>query len=913
MQVCRRPLRAGLLFLVSMVAGGAAGQTPDRLKVSSPDPTAKYFNTALPTAERVADLVSRMTLEEKISQMQDEAVAIPRLGIPRYGWWNEGLHGVAFSGYATNFPQAIGLAATWDTDLVHRVAGVISTEARAKYNAAIALDNHRRFFGLSFWSPNVNIFRDPRWGRGQETYGEDPFLTSRIAVAFVTGMQGDDPRYLKVVSTPKHFAVHSGPEPTRHRVNIDVSPHDLEDTYLPAFRAAITEAHADSIMCAYNSIDGSPACTSDLLLGQHLRRSWGFQGYVVSDCDAVNDVWHDHKFVADAAHAAALAVKAGDDLDCGDAYASLKPAVTQGLLTEADLDIAVKRLFTARFRLGMFDPPAGNPYSAIKPGENNTPEHRQLALQAAREAIVLLKNDGAFLPLEEKIQRIAVIGPNAEYRQSIEGNYNGAPPQPVTPLAGIEKQFAGKQVMYAQGSPLAEGAMLPISHTAIRHIVPPGRDASGHTPVGTMADLQSGLVGQYFNNPNLAGQPIATRVDKTINFNWNDAEPIPGIGTSQYSVRWTGVFVPPAVGDYKIGVRISECYACESSEEFRLYLDDTLVAGSSKRGETPAQKMAASFTLHTGDMHPRRLALEYIHHDSGGQIDLQWDAPRVPLRDEAVGLAKDADVVVAVVGIAPTLEGEEMGVNLEGFKGGDRTSIDLPRPQEELLEALAATGKPVIVVLLNGSALSVNWAAQHAKAILDAWYPGEEGGTAIAETLAGVNNPAGRLPITFYKSIDQLPAFEEYGMAGRTYRYFKGQPLYGFGYGLSYSRFTYSGLKVSATRLRAGSPLKVEADIKNTSSRGGDEVAEVYLTSPQSAIAPVHAMVGFTRVAIGAGQTKHVTFELSPRQLSQVSTDGSRSVAAGEYELYVGGSQPVEGGTGAHLKFTIEGTAPLPQ
>lgn len=903
MQVSHKRLFALTLSALSITAPTLTAQT--QAAAAGPDSSAKYFNPALTTPERVDDLVSRMTLDEKISQMQDEAAAIPRLGVPRYGWWNEALHGVAISGYATNFPQAIGLAATWDPDLLHQIAGVISTEARAKHNAALAADNHRRFFGLTFWSPNVNIFRDPRWGRGQETYGEDPFLTSRLAVAFVTGMQGDDPRYLKVVSTPKHFAVHSGPEPTRHRVNIDVSPHDLEDTYLPAFRAAITEAHADSIMCSYNAIDGTPACTSDLLLGEHLRKAWGFQGYVVSDCDAVYDVWHDHKFAPDAAHASALAVKAGDDLDCGNAYASLKSAVAQGLITEAEIDVAVKRLFTARMRLGMFDPPGTDPYSRISPAENNTPEHRKLALQAAREAIVLLKNDARFLPLDKGIERIAVIGPNAEYRQSIEGNYNGAPPHPVTPLAGMEKLYPEK-VSYAQGAPLADGAMLPISHTALRHPAPPEGGAHSDT-------VRYGLLGEYFKNTDLSGSPIAVRLDRTINFNWNDAEPVSGLGTREYSVRWTGQFLPPAPGDYKIGVRISECYACESSEEFRLYIDDELVGRNPHKGETAEQRMPAAFTIHAADATPHRIRLEYVHHDSGGQIDLTWDAPKDVLRNEAIAVAKGSDVVIAVVGIAPTLEGEEMPVNLEGFKGGDRTSIDLPRPQQDLLEALAATGKPIVVVLMNGSALAVNWAQQNAKAVLEAWYPGEEGGTAIAETLAGINNPAGRLPVTFYKSLGQLPPFEEYAMAGRTYRYFKGDPLYGFGYGLSYSNFAYSGLKLSTPNLKAGADLEVEADIKNTSTRDGDEVAEVYLTPPQSATSPVYAMIGFTRVHIGAGETKHVAIHLSPRQLSQVGADGTRHVDAGEYDVFVGGSQPAEGAAGAHAALTILGTAALPK
>ena len=476
-----------------------------------------YMNPALPVAQRVKDLIGRMTLEEKVSQMQDHSPAIPRLGVPKYDWWNEGLHGVAFAGYATNFPQVIGMAATWDAPLVHTMAQTISTEARAKYNEAMRKDDHEMFFGLTFWAPNINIFRDPRWGRGQETYGEDPFLTERMAVAFVSGMQGQDPKYLKLVSTPKHYAVHSGPEPLRHGFNVDASPHDLEDTYLPAFRAAVTEANAQSVMCAYNAIDGAPACANKMLLQDHLRNAWHFSGYVVSDCAAVADVNTGHHYAADMAHAAASAVKAGTDLECGygegKAFPALAQAVQEHLLTEAELDVALTRLFGARFRLGMFDPPSSYAYGRIPFDEVNSSEHRQLSLNAARESMVLLKNADHALPLKSGIASIAVVGPTAELVQSLQGNYNGPPPSPVYPLQGIEKRFSSAQINFAQGSSLVEGLAMPIEHTALRPAT-----GSGY-----------GLTGEYFNNQDFSGTPVLTRTDRNVNFNWDKVVPVSGL------------------------------------------------------------------------------------------------------------------------------------------------------------------------------------------------------------------------------------------------------------------------------------------------------------------------------------------------------------------------------------------------
>ena len=858
-----------------------------------------FMNPSLPTEQRVNDLIGRMTLEEKVEQMRDHAPAIPRLSVPKYDWWNEGLHGVAFAGYATNFPQVIGMSATWDTQLVHKMAQTISTEARAKYNDAMRQDHHEMFFGLTFWAPNINIFRDPRWGRGQETYGEDPFLTARMGVAFVSGMQGDDPKYFKVVSTPKHYAVHSGPEPLRHRFNVDVSPHDLEDTYLPAFRATVTDAHAQSVMCAYNAIDGAPACANTMLLKEHLRDAWHFDGYVVSDCAAVADVNTGHHYAPDMAHAAAASVKAGTDLECGfskgQAFPALVDAVHQGLITEAELDTALKRLFSARFRLGMFDPPDSYAYGRIPISENNSTEHRQLALQAARESMVLLKNQSHALPLKQDIKTIAVIGPTAELVQSLQGNYNGPPPSPVYPISGIEKRFVSAKVNYAQGSTLVEGLAMPIEHTALH-------------PASGSGD---GLTGEYFNSTDLSGTPVLTRTDRNINFNWDKVVPVDGLQRNNYSVRWTGTLTPPAAGDYKLGARVNYCYACENFEGFRLYLDGKLILES--KGRTGERGAVLDTAVHFDDTRPHPVKLEYLHGTGSAGIDLTWQAPASALRDEAVRAAKDSDVVVAFVGLSPSLEGEEMPVKLEGFSGGDRTAINLPAAQEELLKAVAATGKPLVVVLQNGSALAVNWAAEHAQAVLEAWYPGEEGGTAIAETLAGDNNPAGRLPLTFYSSLSQLPSFEDYSMKGRTYRYFTGKPLYGFGYGLSYATFAYSNVKAPPASVKAGEPVAVEADVKNTGSVAGDEVVELYLMQPKADETPLRLLAGFSRVHLTPGQSTHVGFTIDPRSLGQVDAKGNRVIVPGEYSVSIGGTQPGESASVQTAKFTITGTSQLPK
>ena len=846
-----------------------------------------FQNPSLPIEQRVSDLVGRLTPEEKVSQMTMTAAAIPRLGIPEYTWWNEGLHGVARSGYATVFPQAIGLAATWDTSLMHSVGDTISTEARAKYSDAIAHGNHRIYFGLTIWSPNINIFRDPRWGRGQETYGEDPYLTSRMGLAFVTGLQGDDPKYLKVVATPKHFAVHSGPEQLRHEFDVNPSPQDLQATYLPAFHTTIVEAHAASTMCAYNAIDGAPACASDMLLKKTLRGEWQFRGFVTSDCWALTDIWKGHKFAPDEEHAAALALKAGTDTSCGPEFAALNQALKDKLVSESDIDTAVKRLFTARFRLGMFDPPQDVAYSRIPMSEVDSEAHRQLARQVARESIVLLKNADGILPLQGKGKTIAVIGPNATILESLEGNYNGQPTHPVLPLDGIEHRF-GKEskVLFAQGSSYVAGFPVVVPRTVLR---------TGN---------EAGLKGEYFNNPEWQGQPALTRVDKQVDFDWNAASPAKGVPATAFSVRWSGSITVPGAGDYAFEISPEHCSPCDGTDTFRLYLDDKQVLETGRDLKQSTGK--ASFSTHFSDSVPHAIRLEYAHTAPmfGAGVHLKWQPEAGPLRNQAVEAAKQADVVVAFVGLSPSLEGEEMPVHLEGFSGGDRTKIGLPQLQVELLQAVAATGKPLVVVLMNGSALAVPWAKEHAAAIVEAWYPGEEGGAAIAETLAGDNDPSGRLPVTFYESVDQLPPFENYAMAGRTYRYFSGQPLYGFGYGLSYTTFAYSHLKLGQATLKPTQSLTVEADLTNTGKRSGDEVAELYLRGPQASGAPLRSLRAFQRVKLQAGETSHVRFTLQPAQLSEVDHDGKTAMQPGNYTIFLGGGQPSQG-AGVVGQFTI--------
>jgi beta-glucosidase len=823
-----------------------------------------YKNTSLPIEKRVDDLVSRMTLEEKVSQMMNAASAIERLGIPEYDWWNETLHGVARAGYATVFPQAIGLAATWNAELLHQVADVASTEARAKHHEFARQGDRGRYKGLTFWSPNINIFRDPRWGRGQETFGEDPYLTSRLGVAFVKGLQGNDPRYLKVVATPKHYAVHSGPEPERHIFDAKASERDLWETYLPAFRATVVEGKAAAVMCAYNRTNEEPCCANKTLT-DILRRQWSFNGHVVSDCAAIEDIYKGHHFVKTEAEASAIAVKAGTDLSCGREYKSLIQAVKNGLIREAEIDVSLKRLMTARFRLGMFDPPEMVAYARIPYSENDTPAHRELALKAARQSIVLLKNDNQTLPLKKDLKTIAVIGPNADSPTVQLGNYNGQPSKLVTPLAGIrEKVSPATNVLYALGSTLTGEAGAPVPASA----------------------LPGGFKGEYFNNKELRGEPVVVRTEEQINFDWSRGRPAPQINEDGFSARWTGKFVPPETGAYQLGATVDD--------GVRVYIDGKLLVDAWKGNQaSQIRTIMKEINLEAGRAYEVRM--EYFEDIRNALAKFVWSFPRFTerLTAEAVDVARQADAVVMVMGISPALEGEEMAVNVEGFRGGDRTNIDLPKAQEDLLKAVRATGKPVVLVLLNGSALAVNWANENVPAIVEGWYPGEEGGTALADVLFGDTNPGGRLPVTFYKSVSQLPPFEEYGMQGRTYRYFKGEPLYPFGFGLSYTQFHYDNVKLSARTVPSGKGLSVSAEVQNVGKLAGDEVVQLYITDVQASVpVAIRSLAGVQRLFLRPGEKKVVTFAITPKQLSLIDDKGQRVVEPGEFLISVGGKQP---------------------
>jgi beta-glucosidase len=712
-----------------------------------------------------------------------------------------------------------------------------------------------------------------------------------MGVAYVTGLQGNDPKYLKALATPKHFAVHSGPEPTRHTVDIQVSKHDLEDTYLPAFRATVT-AGAGSVMCAYNAVDGAPACAQPMLLQKHLRDDWKFSGYVVSDCGAASDIALNHYYTPTMPEGMAAAVKAGMDIICAwpaQQIATERDAVLQavqkGFLPEADVDRAVKRLFTARMKLGMFDPPDSVPYSKITIAENDTEPHRQLALKAARETLVLLKNSDNLLPLGSKYKKIAVVGPNADSVDPLLGNYNGTPSKPVTVLSGIRKRFGAANVVYTEGSALTGAPLTAIPEKYLR-----------------TSSKQPGLAAEYFKGTQFEGSPAVKRNDPNIDFNWRS-----GVSpqlTENFSARWAGTLTPPATGDYEVGFT--------GTDAFHFWLDDQSIGESyySDTGKTRSK------TLRLEAGHTYAVKVELSQQGSSGIARLVWRQPGENKNLEAT--VKQADLIVAVVGLAGELEGEEMPIKIEGFAGGDRTSTELPKAQLQLLQDLVATGKPVVVVLMNGSALSVNWADEHVPAILEAWYPGEEGGTAVAEAIAGDFSPAGKLPLTFYKSVDQLPAFDDYNMKGRTYRYFGGEPLYPFGYGLSYTNFEYSNLSFDKSNVGASDDLVASVDVKNSGKMASDEVVQLYVTHPGVDGAPLRSLAGFKRVRVAAGATEHVLVSVPNRNLSIVDADGVRKIVPGEVQVWVGGGQPVARDglakpAGVSGSVKMEGPATLPE
>ena len=863
---------AGALALSAMAAvAHAADEKP-------------WLDTSRSFEARAASLVAEMTLEEKAAQMQNAAPAIARLGVPAYDWWNEALHGVARAGQATVFPQAIGLAATFDVPLMGEVATTISDEARAKHHQFVRDGQHGRYQGLTFWSPNINIFRDPRWGRGQETYGEDPYLSARMGVAFVRGLQGDDPVYRKLDATAKHFAVHSGPEADRHHFDAKPSKRDLYDTYLPAFEALVKEGDVDAVMGAYNRVYGESASASKFLLRDVLRRDWGFKGYVVSDCWAIVDIWKNHKIVATREEAAALAVKNGTELECGEEYSTLPAAVRQGLISEAEIDDAVTRLFAARMRLGMFDPPERVRWARIPYSVNQAPAHDALALKAARSSLVLLKNDG-ILPLSRELKRIAVIGPTADDTMALLGNYYGTPAAPVTILQGIRDAAKGVEVAYARGVDLVEG-----------------RDDPAATPLIEAAYLrpsadspERGLRGEYFRTQDLSGSPALVRTDAQIGFRWDrgsptdnlqargEAGPGQGVPNDGFSIRWSGQLLPPVSGRYRI--------EAAADDGFRLYVDGKRVLDH-WTGSDRLRSDGVELDLQAGRAYDLRL--EYYDAQRDAAVRLAWRMPGAkPPFEEALEIARNADAVVFVGGLTGDVEGEEMTVNYPGFAGGDRTDLRLPATQRALLEALHATGKPVVLVLTGGSALAVEWADANLPAILMSWYPGQRGGTAVGEALFGDTNPAGRLPVTFYKADQAMPAFDDYTMEGRTYRYFRGTPLYPFGHGLSYTRFDYRGLRTDARTVAADGRLRVEVEVVNTGRRAGEEVVQLYVRPLQAGAGDAQQdLRGFQRVHLAPGERRTLSFDLAPasalRRYDEAS--GGYGVKPGRYELRVGAS-----------------------
>jgi beta-glucosidase len=823
-----------------------------------------FQDPGLPAEERAFDLVSRLTLNEKVTQFFNYSEAIPRLGIPEYNWWNECLHGVARAGKATVFPQAIGLAATFDEKLMFNVATAISDEARAKHHNFIRNDVRSIYTGLTFWSPNINIFRDPRWGRGQETYGEDPFLTGRMAVNFIKGLQGNDPKYFKTIATVKHYAVHSGPEYSRHSDNIFVNDRDLYETYLPAFRASVIEGKVQSVMCAYNRFRDQPCCGSDLLLTGILRNEFGFDGYVVSDCGAISDFYtkNAHHIVETSSQAWGWSVATGTDLNCETPrsflVSNLDSAINTGIINEKDLNKSLLRLYLARFKLGMFDPDMMVPYSRIPMSVVGSEEHRRLATEAAEKSLVLLKNDG-ILPLKKK-GKVALIGPNADNFDILIANYNGEPIVPVTPLAGLRRKLGASNVLYSPGCPIVPGIYTnyePVTFNNLYHL------ENGR--------LRKGLKAEYFENAGFKGTPKIVQVDSLIDFYWLRS-PLNNKIEESFSVRWTGILIPQKTGTYRFGgntkVKINGGEA--GNKDFKL-----------EKGKQ--YQLEASFSI----------APFWWNNAVEQSASLTWVEVSKDYKKEALLAARKSDVIIFCGGIDANLEGEEMPLEIDGFSHGDRTHLNLPAIQQELLKELRETGKPIIYVNFSGSAMALNWENDNASAVIQAFYPGEATGIALARMLYGEFNPSGRLPVTFYKSIDDLPDFSDYRMDGRTYRYFNGEPLWPFGYGLSYTSYSYKNLQVPESVI-AGSDVKVKVDVTNNGKSDGEEVVQVYISDKEASVpVPLRSLVGFKRVALKAGETKTVEFSIKAENFALIDKNYERAVEPGIFVVYAGGNQPV--------------------
>jgi beta-glucosidase len=828
------------------------------------------WNTSLPVEQRVNDVVSRLTLEEKVAQMLNAAPAISRLGIPAYEWWNEVLHGVARTPYhVTSYPQAIGMAATWDTNSLNRMADYSAEEGRAIHNIAIEKNKTGdRYLGLTYWTPNINIFRDPRWGRGQETYGEDPFLTAMLARSFVRGLQGEDPKYLKAAACAKHFAVHSGPEPTRHSDNFNPSVYDLWDTYLPAFRELVVNAKVAGVMCAYNAINTQPCCANDLLMNNILRNQWKFTGYVTSDCWAVDDFFRYHKTHKDAVSSAVDAVMHGTDVECGNSvYRTLLDAVKTGLIKEAQLDISLKRLFTIRYRLGMFDPSSMVKYAQAKTTALEAPAHKAHALKMAQQSIVLLRNENNALPLSKKLKKIVVLGPNADNKIAVLGNYNGIPSRVVTVLEGIkEKLGAGTEVVYEKAINFTNDTLMAYDAISSRYTI----------------EGKAGVKAEYFTNEKLEGQPALTQMENDIDHFWTEGQsPAGAIPSVHYSIRFTTSFTAPKEETMN--------FEAEGDDGYKVIINGKTMVDAWTRNRWGAKQ----FSLPVKKDTVYNITVECYQTD--GNASIRFKAGHYVKTDFAAlqKRIKDADVIVFAGGISPQLEGEEMPVTVPGFKGGDRTSILLPAVQTELLKSLKATGKPVVFVMMTGSALATPWESENIPAIINAWYGGQSAGTAVADVLFGDYNPAGRLPVTFYKSDNDIPAFSDYSMDGRTYRYFRGEALYPFGYGLSYTSFQYSNLKTPPS-LAHNKKIVVTVQVKNAGKRDGEEVVQLYVSHDYSkGKTPVRALKGFQRIFLKAGQTKQLSFTLIPEQLSLVDEDtGQLYQPDDKITISVGGGQP---------------------
>ncbi len=853
-----------------------------------------YHNTSLDFETRASDLVGRMSLEEMISQLGNSAPGIERLGIKPYDWWNEGLHGVARAGIATVFPQAIGMAASFDRDTMYDVACVISDEARAKYNEAQRNQDYRRYYGLTYWSPNINIFRDPRWGRGHETYGEDPYLTGQMGIQFVTGLQGEDPKYLKLVATAKHYAVHNGPEKDRHHFNAEPTERDLWETYLPAFRDLVVDASVYSVMGAYNRVNGASASASEILLEDILRNQWGFEGYVVSDCGAIRDIYSNHKIVDEAYEAAALGVKNGCELNCGSVYQrSMMEAVEKGLINEADIALATYRLMLARMKLGMFDPPELVPYASIPYSVVDSPEHDELALKMARKSMTLLKNDG-ILPLnKKKIKTIAMVGPNADSVAALRGNYNGDASHPVTLLEGIKRALGDDvTVFYAPGCPLAEG----VGNENLPIVDPDCLFTTDHK-----GRRVHGLKGEYFQGTELQGDPILTRIDPEIKMYFGQASPTTTaiaqgilspdkeVPADNFSIRWTGQLVPPVSGTYTLGI--------VSDDGCRLYVEGKKIAdGWSMHG---MQAFTAETALKKGQRY--NITIEYFEGSNDAGIHFVWELPKSKNVDETTSRnmlkqVAQADAAIFVGGLTADVEGEEMSLDTKGFDHGDRTLIELPDTQLDTLRGMVKTGTPVVYVQLSGSAVALDGLEDDLAAILMGWYPGQRGGDAVADVLFGDYNPAGRLPVTFYRSTKDLGDFSDYNMAGgkgKTYRYFKGEPLYPFGYGLSYTSFRYSNLKVAPSEITAGGAFTVSVDVTNTGDRAGEEVVQLYVRDVRSnRPMPIKQLRGFERIELDQGEQKTVTFQLNAQDDLRYydAVQQKYTVDPGDFEIQIGAS-----------------------